>query len=97
MPPGANHVSPPMVDVHPIRCRRGKLVPFDRGEGPRDDRPCARVRGRFAGEVTGVEFGEGGVDVVEVEIDLAHHQPVGVDLGDLQRSTQNASGPRVMS
>ena len=32
-----------------------------------NDRPCARVGGRFAGEVSGVEFLEGGVDVVEVE------------------------------
>ncbi len=38
--------------------------------------------GRFAGEVAGVEFGEGGVDVVGVEHDVRRDPPVGVDLGD---------------
>ena len=37
----------------------------------RDDRPCARVGGRFAGEVAGVELGDGGVEIVEVEHDRA--------------------------
>ena len=57
----------PVVDVHPVRRRRGKLVPVERGVAARDDRPRVRVGGRFAGEVAGVELGEGGVDVVEVE------------------------------
>ena len=58
-----------MVDVDPVRRRRGKFVPVERGVGLRDDRPRVRVGGRFAGEVAGVEFLEGGVDVVEVERD----------------------------
>ena len=36
--------------------------------------------GRFAGEVTGIEFRDGGVDVVEVERDARHDPLVGVDL-----------------
>ena len=43
-----------------------------------------RVGGRFAGEVAGVEFGEGGVDVVEVERDARHDPVVGVDLDDAE-------------
>ena len=42
-------------------------MPVERGVGLRDDRPGVRVGGRFAGEVSGVELLEGGVDVVEVE------------------------------
>ncbi len=55
-----------------------------------------RVCGRLAGEVAGVELLKGGFDVVEVEIDLGYHQPVGVDLGDLQRFNAERLGPRVM-
>ena len=56
----------------------------ERGVGPRDDRPCVRVGGRFAGEVAGVEFREGGVDVVEVEHDERRDPVVGVDLDDAE-------------
>ena len=49
----------------------GQLAPVDRGVGPRDHRPRVRVRRRFAGEVPGIEFLEGGVDVVGVEHDAA--------------------------
>ena len=38
---------------------------------PRDNRPRVRVGGSFAGEIPGVEFLEGGVDVVEVEHDAS--------------------------
>ena len=55
----------------PVRRRRGKFVPVERGVGPRDDRPRVRVGGRFAGEVPSIEFGEGGVDVIKVEHDDA--------------------------
>ena len=40
--------------------------------------------GRFAGEVPGVEFLEGGVDVVGVERDCADDLVVGVDLDDVE-------------
>ncbi len=52
---------------------------------PLDKRPCVRVRGRFAGEVPGVEFLEGGVDVVGVECDAGHDSFVGVDLDDVEQ------------
>ena len=64
---GRERMRPPVVDVHPVRRRRGEFVPVERGVAARDDRPRVRVGGRFAGEVSGVEFLEGGVDVVEVE------------------------------
>ena len=44
----------------------------------------SRVGGRFAGEVSGVEFREGGVDVVEVEHDERRDPLVGVDLDYLR-------------
>ena len=60
----------------------GQFAPVERGVGLRDDRPCVRVRRRFAGEVSGVEFLEGGVDVVGVEQDVGRDPVVGVDLDD---------------
>ena len=59
-------------------------MPVELGIGARNDRPRVRVRGRFAGEVPGVEFGEGGVDVVEVERDVCDDPLVGVDLDDAE-------------
>ena len=81
---GRERYPSPVVDVDPVRRRRGQLVPVERGVGLGDDRPCVRVGGRFAGEVAGVEFGEGGVDVVEVEHDARRHPVVGVDLDDAE-------------
>ncbi len=43
-----------------------------------------RVGGRFAGEVPGVELGEGGVEVVEVEHDARRDPIVGVDLDEAE-------------
>ena len=60
--------------------------------GLRDDRPRVRVGGRFAGEVPGVEFLEGSVDVVEVERDVRHDPLVDVDLDDAEDIVRNASG-----
>ena len=57
---------------------------------PCDDRPRVRVGGRFAGEVPGVEFLEGGVDVVEIEHDLCRDLFVGVDLDDVDHLAWNA-------
>ena len=48
-------------------------------------RPRVRVGGRFAGKVAGVEFFEGGVDVVGVEPDARHDPAVGVDLEDAEQ------------
>ena len=52
-----------------------------------------RVGGRFAGEVSGVEFGEGGVDVVEVERDERDDPLVGVDLDDAERLGEKCLRP----
>ena len=60
----------------------GYFLPVERGVFPRDDRPRVRVGGRFACDVMCVEFGEGGVDVVEIECDCCPEQLVGVDLND---------------
>ena len=84
-----------MVDVDPVRCRRGEFVPVERGVGPRDDRPRVRVGGGFAGEVPGVEFLEGGVDVVGVEHDARRDPVVGVDLDDAEHFGVERLGPLV--
>ncbi len=55
-----------------------------RGIRLHDDRPRLRVRGGVAGEVAGIEFGEGSVDIVDVERDDRRDPPVGVDLAYLQ-------------
>ena len=95
MSPGAKAIAAPMVDVHPVRRRRGKFVPVECGVGPRDDRPRMRVGGRFAGEVSGVELLEGGVDVVEVERDSGHDPVVGVDLDDAEHLGVERLGPLI--
>ncbi len=48
--------------------------------------------GRFAGEVSGVELREGGVDVVGVEHDEGRDPVVGVDLDDAEQLGVEASG-----
>ena len=63
-----------------------------RGVGTRDDRPRVRVGGRFAGEVSRVEFRDGGVEVVGVEHDERRDPLVGVDLDDAEHIVRNASG-----
>ena len=92
--PGAN-VTAPVVDVHPVRRRRGEFVPVECGVDPRDDRPRVRVGGRFAGEVSGVELREGGVDVVGVEHDVRHDPLVGIDLGDAEHFGVERLGPLI--
>ena len=69
-----------VVNIHPVGCRRRKLVPVERGESPQDHRPCVRVGVRFAREVPGIELGDGSVEVVEVEGDPGSDPMVGVDL-----------------
>ena len=81
---GRKRCHPAMIDGHPVRRRRGDFAPIERGEGPAiTDQVCAHRR-RFAGEVSGVEFLEGGIDVVEVEHDTRHDPLVGVDLDDAE-------------
>ena len=50
---------------HPASTR--EFVPVERLDIAGHDRPCVCMRGRFACEVSGIEFGYGGVDVVGVE------------------------------
>ena len=54
-----------------------------------------RVGGRFAGEVAGVEFREGGVDVVGVEHDGRRDPFVGVDLDDGEHLGVECLGPLI--
>ena len=74
----------PVIDVHKVRHELGHFAPVGCGKGLRHNRPRVRVGGGFAGEVAGVEFGEGGVDVVEVEHDARRDPLVGVDLDDAE-------------
>ena len=61
-----------------------KLVSVHRGISTRGNRPRVRVGGGLAGEVPGVEFCHGGVDVVGVEHDERNDPLVGVDLGETE-------------
>ena len=93
---GGKGDSAPVIQVDPVRCCRWQLVPDERLISADDDRPCVRVGRRFAGEVVGIELGDGGVEVVEVEYDSGHHHPVGVDLIDFQRFYAERIWPRVL-
>ena len=73
------------VDVDTVRRGQRHLVSVDRRVAARDHRPGARVSGRFAGEVSGVKFGEGAVEVAEVENDDRRDLIVRVDFEDAQR------------
>ena len=73
----------------------GMLVSVDRRVAARDHRPCARVSGRFAGEVSGVELRDGGVEVVEVEYDDRRDLIVRVDFEDAQRIRLELLGPAI--
>ena len=81
-----------VVETHRIRCYRCDFPPIVRNENTRDYRPGARMSGRFAGEVSGVEFGEGCVEVVKVEHDVPHDPLVGVDLDDVEGIVLNRLG-----
>ncbi len=61
-------------------------MPVERGVGTHNDRPCARVGGRFAGEVASIKLFVGGVNVVKVEYDTRDDPLVGVDLDDTEHS-----------
>ena len=81
-----------MVNVHPIGRSREELAPVERGISGRDDRPRVRVGGRFAGEVSGIELGDGRVEVFEVERDERRDPLVGVDLDDVKGIVLNRLG-----
>ena len=90
--PGANAVTRRWSIVTAVGRHRWELVPIQRSEAFRDDRPRARVGGRFAGEVSGVELGDGGVEVVELEHDECHDPFVSVDLDDAEEFVSNRLG-----
>src|ERR1700733_6056468 len=76
---GRKRCPPAVVEAHGIRCRRGDFAPIVCNEYTGDYRPGARMGGRFAGEVAGIELGDGGVEVVEVERDHCYDPLVDVD------------------
>ena len=84
-----------MVDGRSNPASLREFAPVERGVGSRDDRPRVRVVGRFAGEVPGIEFFEGGVDIVEVERDMRGDPIVGVDLDNIEHLGMEGLGPLV--
>src|SRR5947209_7816252 len=80
----------PVVDGDPVR--RRDFVPVERGVGGCDDRPGLRVGGRFTGEVAGIEFLEGGVNVVGVICDASQDPFVGRDLYDAEKLDMECTG-----
>src|ERR1700739_3304122 len=62
---GCEWCTSPMVDDDPLRS--GEFLLVERGVDTCDDRPRVRVGGGFAGEVSSIKLGKGGVDIVEVE------------------------------
>jgi hypothetical protein len=80
---GRERCTSPVVDTDPVR--RRQFAPVERGGGPRDNRPRARVGGCFAGEVSGIELRERRIDVFQVENDDCLYPLVGVDLIKAQR------------
>jgi len=90
---GRESCDPAVVDVYDVR----GVVLVERGIRVRDDLPGVRVGGRFAREVAGVELDDGAVEVVGIERDQIHYQPVGIDLGDRERFGMECVRPRVAS
>ena len=64
---GREPCAPAVVDAHTVGRYRGEFVPVKCRVATRDDRPRVRVGGCLAGEVARIEFGDGRVEVVEVE------------------------------
>ena len=54
-----------------------------------------RVFCRLARQVAGVEFGKGGVDVIDVEHDKSNGPVLGVDLGEAEHLSVKRLGPLV--
>ena len=69
-----------------ISCRLNACV------GVRDDRPGVCVGGRFASEISSVEFVECSVDVVDVEQEARRDPVVCVDLDDAEHFTVKRLG-----
>ena len=67
----------------------------ERADGVHDDLPDARVRRCFAGEVSGVELGDRGPDVLGVERDGCHTPLVGAYLCDAEEFGMECVGAPV--
>ena len=81
-----------MIDVDRIRCRRGEFVTVERDVGPCNNRPRARMAGRFTGDVPSVEFLESRADFVEVVRLRAVIRPSESISTTLRNSIWNAPG-----
>src|SRR5690349_20204999 len=71
-----------VVDTYEIRCGRGCLKPVERCVAIGNDRPRVRMSGGFTGKVSGVEFLEGCVEILQVEADTRHEPVVRVRFDD---------------
>jgi hypothetical protein len=80
-----------MIDVHRIRRARGDFVWIEPGDTPCDDRPRVRVGGSFAGDVSSIELGDGGVEVVGVKCNNRCDPLVSIDLVDAK--PESVDGP----
>ena len=83
-----------VIDAHAVRCHL-ELSHVRRCVRPSYERPCSGVDCRFAGEVAGIEFRDGGVEVVGVEGDERRGPPVGVELADTEDIGAERIGSRV--
>ena len=84
--------SPTVVDTHEIRCGRRQLASVEHRVASSDHGPRVCVGGRFAGEVSGLEFGDGGFEVVEVERYERRDLLVAVDLDDAEHVREKCPG-----
>ena len=82
MSPGANAAPRRWSMLTQSGVVAGSSRRLKRGISRCDDRPCARVCGRFAGEVSGIEFLDGCLDVLDVEHDSRRDAAVEVGLDD---------------
>ena len=74
----------PVIDVHPVwRCGR-YLVTIQHIENARDDRPCVRLLGCFAGQIPGLKLGDSDVHSVEIERDVRHDLFFAINFGDTE-------------
>ena len=91
---GSERCRPAVVDVYAVGRRCGQLVPVERSVACRDDRPRVRIGRRLTGEITCLELGDGGFEVVGVEYDARCDPVVVVDLDDGERCSLERLGQR---
>ena len=84
---------PPVVDTYAVGRGRRQLVAAHRGEATGDGRPRVRVDGRFSSDVSGVELGDGDIEVVDVEHDNRRNPLIGVDPDDDEKLRKKGFDP----